>query len=115
MKILRPVPANKRLPAISEGVACIGPILVNCKINNKIIKSYIIFTQAGWDMVGYDRNVEREVIEWYEEIEIESLFPDEDKIYNAGEAATNKQYLKTIFFQEGSSYFKNYILKKLQK
>jgi hypothetical protein len=112
MKILRPVDVNKRLPEKSLTTQ----VLINDRICFAIYHPEKSDSHPnGYFSIPIDSTLIGNATHWYEEVEIESLFPDDDKIYLAGEAATNKQYVKTMFFQEGASYFKNFIFKMLKK
>jgi hypothetical protein len=112
MKILRPVPVNVRMPEIRSGSDNSFNFVVE---DDYGFKNYAHYSSANEDWINDEAQVISDVILWYEEVEIESLFPDDDKIYNAGMNATNKQHVKTMFFQEGASYFKNFIIKMLKK
>ena len=61
------------------------------------------------------RNKSNQIIEWYEEIEIESLFPDEEHSLFVARNASDGNFQKQMSHQEGQSFFKNQILKMLKK
>jgi len=131
MKILVPIPAEKRLPGIANNnvLNLSSPVIVRY-VNPNISESFSALTFAYYDhddkywqntltIVKNDdhslENKDNKVIEWYEEIELESLFPDDEKSYNAAKAATNGSSFKTFIHQEGQSFFKNHIIRTLRK
>jgi hypothetical protein len=116
MKILRPVPASKRQPVIKQGDFTSDWFWVRFKMDDGSWLRMLAYCdiEGNWsdDCTNYFSDT---AIEWYEEIEIESLFPDEDKSYKAAQSAADGLFHKTIMHQEGQTYFKNYLLKELEK
>lgn len=116
MKILRPVDCAKRLPVIPDGASHVGPLLVTCRINGgNAFHAFVVFSRLGWAGSNGTGDFIREIVQWYEQIELESLLPDEDTGYKTAEAASNNQIIKTMFHQEGQSYIRNYLIKMLGK
>ena len=110
-KVLRPVQVNRRLP--KPGI----PVLLQYQISGLVEQSLIYGhcdSTGDWDLYVHPQS-DKTVVAWYEEIEIESLFPDDDKGYKAAEEAADGLFHKTLMHQEGQNYFKNYILKELGK
>lgn len=127
MKILKPVPVEKRLPAILEGPDQLfsRPVIVDYKIGNypDIYKAFAYRDKnEEWhDTQGLDEKEMRfisgsrnKIIAWYEEIEVESLFPDDNTSSTVAVNASNKSFAKTLSHQEGQTYIQNYIIKKLK-
>jgi hypothetical protein len=108
MKILRPVPVSKRLPLAGELV------FVSTKSGLTDIAEYYSDVNDWVDSYKVPL-LSNSVVSWFEEVEIESLFPDEETGYKAAENASNKQIQKSFMHMEGQTYFKNYLLKQLQK
>lgn len=124
-KILIPILVTKRLPEIKEGEPFSGAVIVRY-VNPKVSPEFsaLLFAycdQSGrWDCAVPDNPLEfsesrNKVIEWYEEIELESLFPDSDISYNVAENASGKRINGTVLHQEGQNFFKNHLLKQLKK
>lgn len=110
MKILRPVDVNNRLPEIDRFVLTID------EAGNQIIYKR---TEYGWNMrdgiAANSPNNNLKITYWYEEIEIESLFPSDEKSYNVASAASGDRINGTMLHQEGQSFLKNHILRKLKE
>lgn len=111
MKILRPINVSKRLPENQSDSVDLEYFIT---VDDNGYKNHAHYSAANEEWIDKESQIVSDVILWYEEVEIESLFPDEDKIYNTACAATNNQSVKTMFYQEGCSFFKNYILKMLK-
>jgi hypothetical protein len=110
-RILRPVLVNKRLPKPEI------PVLVQYQVSGLVELSLIYGhcdSTGHWNLYVHPQS-DKTVVAWYEEIEIESLSPNEDKSYKAANAAADGLFHKTIMHQEGQTYFKNHILKELDK
>jgi|WetSurMetagenome_2_1015567.scaffolds.fasta_scaffold60270_2 hypothetical protein len=126
MKILIPVPVEKRLPEIKEGELFSATVLVhytNPKVDPKWNALHFAYCDASgrWEdampcekmkIFGNDSN---KVIEWFEEREAESLFPDADKSYLIAKNATNDSIPGIAIHQEGQNFNKNYFLRELKK
>lgn len=108
-KILRPVPVDKRLPEIPKGELASAVVLII--YSNESAPSTFSFV----DHSGKWLNPEKTVTHWYEEIEIESLFPDDEKAYRVASTAGNGTIYKTALHQEGQDFVKNHILRELKK
>lgn len=130
-KILIPVDPSIRKPVIIKDILLcvkrrVSGIVIVRYINKIVSESFSELSLAYFD---YEDNIWRrdilgdsffqdknnQVTKWYEEIEIESLFPDEDLSYHVAQAAANNHMERTIIHQEGQSFFKNYIIKQLKK
>lgn len=129
MKILVPVPATKRLPEIPEN-EFFGPCVIVRYVNPTVSEQFNALAFAYPDQEGrWEDAMPKEigksirfhpfsnnmVVEWYEEIEAEAMFPDKDTAYNVAENASGKRIHGTMMHQEGQDYIKNFILKKLKK
>jgi hypothetical protein len=117
MKILRPVDPAVRLPEIKKGDVYSKNVLLHCKTPNE---SFLLTAHCNIEGEWYRGGLSivyiiKNPVVWYEEIEIESLFPDDEKCYNTASNACNGSVYKIGIFQEGISYFKNYLLKQLKK
>jgi hypothetical protein len=108
MKILIPVDVNKRLPEITEDGFTSDIVIVRYSDNQKA------FSFVSHEGVWVNKEKKR-VVEWYEEIEMESLFPDDEKSYNVAIAASGDRINGTMLHQEGQNFFKNHILRKLKE
>jgi hypothetical protein len=127
--ILRPVDPAKRLPQqitdnpMMKGVNASGPVLVtyvNGSISERFsaqILAYYMHDHKRW--IGASDNIfdnkNNVVREWFEEITIESLFPDDDMAYNVASNAAGGTIYKIGLHQEGQTFFKNQLLKNLRK
>jgi len=128
MKILRPVPVEKRLPAIEPEELFSPAVIVDYDTNTSVVadihKAFAYCDKNGhWhDAMAFEADIlinffpygKCQVIQWYEEIEIESLFPDDKSSSTAAVNASGKSFAKTLSHQEGQTYFQNYLLKKLK-
>jgi hypothetical protein len=126
MKILIPVPVAKRLPNIKEG-ELFSPSVIITFYKASLGMEYQVKAFAYCDPYKdwYDATPDEKyifsriggniVLEWYEEVEVDSLFPDDNKAYAVAEAASNGKFDRTTFHQEGQTYLKNYFLKALNK
>lgn len=120
-KILVPVPVEKRLPDISEESE--GLFSYKTGLVPDIYTGFAFIDKNGeWhDAQGFEHDKEThykpygksQVIAWYEEIEIESLFPDDHTAGLVAANASNKSFTKMLSHQEGQTYIQNYIIKKL--
>lgn len=125
-KILRPLLVSKRLPEIKEFDIFSSTVLVRF-ISPKIGPQFNGNCFAYCDKKGqwedadvinkYEFNEETKtiVVEWYEEIQIESLFPDDDKSYNVAKNASGNRIAGISLHQEGQTFFKTHLLKELMK
>jgi hypothetical protein len=129
--ILRPVDPAKRLPDtiidnLIEGLKTSEPVLVTY-VNGSISERFaartiacFVYDESRWRdvMPGEEdvfRNENYRVKEWFEEVTIESLFPDDDLAYHAARSAGNNLIYKIELHQEGQTFFKNHLLKNLRK
>jgi hypothetical protein len=125
MKILRPVLVEKRLPAIEKNDFLSPTVLIRF-VNPDLGPNWSCQCFAYCDSSGrwedaepfnkykFDNGITK-VVEWYEEIEIESLFPDTDNSYNVAKAAADNRIAGITLHQEGQDFLKNHILKQLGK
>lgn len=56
-----------------------------------------------------------QVVEWFREKKITSLFPDEDTAYNVAQSAAKGTIDGTSYHTEGQSFLKNHVIKQLLK
>jgi hypothetical protein len=125
-KILVPVPVSKRLPEIKDA-GLSGTVIVRY-VNEKVSKEFSGMAFAYRDESGrweesdkpdkpilFEPQGSNKVIEWFEEKELESLFPDEDKAHNVAESASQGWLANKTCHLEGQIFFKNYILRELKK
>lgn len=122
MKILIPVPVSKSLPEIKEGEPFSGCVIVRYT-NKHVTPDYSALAFAFCDKSGRWEDATPEqrekfecgntVIEWYKEVEIESLFPDKDTSYDYARNAAENKINGIVLHQEGQSAFKNHLLRKL--
>jgi hypothetical protein len=128
MKILKPVSVSRRLPKIPEGEPFSAAVIVRYQ-NKKVSDSFTALSLAycdgdgewidaneGLKIIGiiFKPGGPNEVIKWYEEIEIESLFPDDDQSTTAADAHS-KNFTKQLSHIEGQSFLENHIIKMLKK
>jgi hypothetical protein len=128
MKILIPIPVERRLPAIPEGELFSPCVLVRF-INKTIGEDYSAQSFAYCDAAGKWEEAEPEgallpftfspdrnkVVEWYEEKELESLFPDDNTSYNVAQSASGDRIRGITLHQEGQTFLKNHLLRQLSK
>jgi len=126
MKILVPVPVEKRLPAILEGpeeefsAAVIVDYTIGIQPDIHKTFAYLDENKEWHDAQGLEKEIRfkpvgfNKVIAWYEEIEIESLFPDDKTSVMVAANASGKSFTKMLSHQEGQTYIQNYIIKKLK-
>jgi hypothetical protein len=127
-KILIPIPVNKRLPEIKAGESFSGCVIVRF-INKKVSDDFSALTFAYCDSSGkwedampknekfirFKPEGAHEVVEWYQETELESLFPDKDISYNVANNASENRINGTMLHQEGQTFVQNHILKEIKK
>lgn len=80
--------------------------------------AYFNHTEQVWENATGDsffKDPCYQVIEWFEEIEIESLFPNDHDSYLAAAAACKSKFPQTSYHQEGQAYSQNYLLRKLKE
>ena len=130
--ILRPVDSAKRLPGPiadnpwMEGLKASEPVIVTY-VNGSISERFAgrtiacyVYDESRWrEIMPIGEDVFRDenncVKEWFEEVTIESLFPDDDLAYHAARSAGNGLIYKIELHQEGQTFFKNHLLKNLRK
>lgn len=133
MKILRPVDAEKRKPDPENGNSMFTRVtntivsgIVIIRYRNKKIPgsfssltlAYFNHTEQIWENAAGDSFFKDhcyQVIEWFEEIEIESLFPNENLSYQVAQAACKSSDRNIAYHQEGQIFLKNHLLKELKK
>ncbi len=122
-KILIPIAVSKALPEIPEGELSSACVIVRYT-NKHVSDDYTGMSVAYCDHDGrwedaYPEQREKfdgrtnTVVEWYKEVELESLFPDKDQSYDCAKNAAENKINGIFLHQEGQTYFKNFILKKL--
>lgn len=137
MNIMIPIPVSKSLPEIKEG-ELFGPCVIVRYINEKVSPDYSALAFAYCDLSGRWQDAEphpepywidektritaeklffptgaNTVVEWYKEVELESLFPDSDKSYDCAKAAAENKINGIFLHQEGQTFFKNYLIRKI--
>jgi hypothetical protein len=126
MKILIPIPVERRLPAFEEGQLFSNAVIVRY-INKKVApdfsaQAFAFCDKSGrWqdatpeDHIQFKPEGSNEVVEWYEEIEFNTLFPDDETSYRVATNAGNGIIWKTAIHQEGQDFVKNYALRQTKK
>jgi hypothetical protein len=132
MKILIAVDPAKRLPdpiTIIDGdleIRASKHVFVKY-VNKNIAQDFSADTIAYYShshKLWYDKiyplenifeNRNNVVTEWYEEVELESFFPNDDKKYDLASQACNGSSYKISIHQEGQDCFKRQLLKNLAK
>lgn len=129
MKIFIPVSVTKRLPEIPDGEFA-GPCVIVRYVNKNVSESFNALAFAYCDRAGrwedampkeigksvqfapYSNN---EVIEWFDEVELESLFPEKEHSSFVANNASNGRINGAILHQEGQDFIKNFIVKQIKK
>lgn len=125
MNILKPVLTEKRLPFVPEEFQITQYYVVGY-MREGGNPDFLQFAVACYNNKGQWSSIEKKdifackkkhnkVVVWYEEVDIESLLPDDETTYRMGNAASNGQPIKTMFYQEGVIYTRNHILRQLKK
>ncbi len=127
-KILIPIPVERRLPAFEENQPFSNAVIVRY-INKGVApdfsaQCFAFCDKSGkWDSADpyaaegilFKPEGSNEVIEWYEEIEFNSLFPDDETSYRTAQNAGNGIIWKNAIHQEGQDFVKNYARRQLKK
>lgn len=123
IKILKPVPVEKRLPEIKEGENYSLPVIVKY-INHEIneFEGFAIGsvdTKNKWHVVINKSEIINDdfvdIVAWYEEVEITALFPNEDTMHNVAESASKGWLANKSCHLEGQFFLRNHIIKQLKK
>ena len=132
MKILVPIPVDKRLPEFPTPVypesgqfsKCVIVLYVNKKVSETWSATTFAYCDKSgrWEyglppgnVIEFSERSGNKVVEWYDEIELESLFPDDDLANKVATNASDNRIHGTLLHQEGQAFFKNHLLKNLQK
>jgi hypothetical protein len=125
-KILIPIPVERRLPQFEEGQPFSNTVIVRY-INKRTAPDFSALAFAYCDKLGgwYDASPEsliefkpegsNEVVEWYEEKDLEELFPDDETSYRTAQNAGNGIIWKNAIHQEGQDFVKNFVRRQLKK
>lgn len=127
MKILRPVNPDKRLPAKTkdENYPHFSASVIVRFINKNISEQFNALTFAYynhynqcWEPALPDdctfKDHSNTVTEWFEEVELDSLFPTSEESYFLANNAANGRIDHTSMHQEGQTAAKNHALKILR-
>ena len=123
MNILVPIAVSKKLPEIQEG-ELFTPCVIVRYVNKKVSEDYSALSFAYCDESGRWEDAQpeqrekfntggNEVVEWYKEVELESLFPDDAQAECASKNASDNRINMMMMHQEGQNFFKNHLLKKI--
>lgn len=130
MNILLPIDPAISKPNKASAKLCYSERIVvkysDEELNENFALAYYDYATERWYLFNMDgtrisnpknfyTNRLLKVIEWYKEVQLESLFPDDDTSYNAAKAAGNETSYKTFLHQEGQSFFKNSLLRAIKK
>jgi hypothetical protein len=131
MKILIPIPVERRLPTFEGGQPFSNTVIVRYT-NKDVAPDFSAQTFACCDKSGrweeslpanipeldeltFKPEGSNEVIEWYEEKDLEDLFPDDETSYRTAQNAGNGIIWKTAIHQEGQDFVKNFVRRQLKK
>jgi hypothetical protein len=135
-KILRPVDASIHKPEPVHDNEMLKDLKLSAAVIVRFINKKVSETYSALSFAYYNHsekiwknanpgenclhdidlaNQNNEVVEWYEGIEIESLFPDDDHSAFVATQASNGSFQKQLSHQEGQTFNQNHILKQLKK